>query len=76
MAQFTRMALRRGLLSCSLAIGLSIMINHHVTAQVLGAQHVVVIGIDGLSPDGIRKAATPHLHQLMKIGASTLHARP
>ena len=39
------------------------------------AEHVVVIGVDGLSPDGIQKAPTPHLHQLMKVGASTLHAR-
>jgi predicted AlkP superfamily pyrophosphatase or phosphodiesterase len=44
-------------------------------AQVSGVEHVVIIGIDGLSPDGVRKAATPVLHQLMKTGASTLHAR-
>jgi arylsulfatase A-like enzyme len=44
-------------------------------AQVPGVEHVVIIGVDGLSPDGIRKAATPNLHQLMKSGASTLHAR-
>ena len=41
----------------------------------ISARHVVVIGIDGLSPDGIQKGATPQLHQLMKSGASTLHAR-
>ena len=40
-----------------------------------GVEHVVIIGVDGLSPDGVRKAATPVLHQLMKTGASTLHAR-
>jgi predicted AlkP superfamily pyrophosphatase or phosphodiesterase len=44
-------------------------------AQVPGVEHVVIIGVDGLSPDGVRKAATPILHQLMKTGASTLHAR-
>ena len=44
-------------------------------AQVPGVEHVVIIGVDGMSPDGIRKAATPNLHQLMKSGASTLHAR-
>jgi predicted AlkP superfamily pyrophosphatase or phosphodiesterase len=44
-------------------------------AQVPGVEHVVIIGVDGLSPDGIRRAATPNLHRLMKAGASTLHAR-
>src|SRR5271157_6012000 len=44
-------------------------------AQVKGVDHVVIVGVDGLSPDGIRKAETPVLHGLMKEGASTLHAR-
>jgi hypothetical protein len=30
--------------------------------------------VDGLSPDGIQRAATPQLHLLMKVRASTLHA--
>ncbi len=42
---------------------------------VPGVDHVVIIGVDGLSPDGILKAPTPNLHRLMKGGASTLHAR-
>ena len=46
-----------------------------VSAQVSGVDHVVIIGVDGLSPDGIRKGVTPNLHQLMKTGASTLRAR-
>ncbi|MBX2892465.1 MAG: alkaline phosphatase family protein [Saprospiraceae bacterium] len=41
----------------------------------LGIRHVVVIGVDGLSPDGIRKAATPVLDRLMAEGAYTLQAR-
>jgi predicted AlkP superfamily pyrophosphatase or phosphodiesterase len=44
-------------------------------AQVPGVQHVVIVGVDGLSPDGIRTAETPVLDRLMKEGASTLHAR-
>jgi predicted AlkP superfamily pyrophosphatase or phosphodiesterase len=44
-------------------------------AQVAGVEHVVIVGVDALSPDGIRKADTPVLHRLMKEGASTLHAR-
>jgi len=38
-------------------------------------RHVVVIGVDGMSPDGVRKAATPVMHQMMQEGAFTLQAR-
>ena len=44
-------------------------------AQVPGVEHVVVIGVDGLSPEGVRRARTPVLHRMMAEGASTLHAR-
>ena len=40
-----------------------------------GIEHVVIIGVDGLSPAGIRQATTPTLDSLMKQGASTLEAR-
>lgn len=39
------------------------------------AQHVIVIGVDGLSPDGVMKADTPTLHDMMKRGAWSMHAR-
>ena len=39
------------------------------------ADHVVVLGFDGLSPNGIEKAKTPVFHELMRRGAFTLHAR-
>lgn len=39
------------------------------------AYRAVVIGVDGLSPDGIRNAKTPNLDALMESGAYTLHAR-
>lgn len=38
-------------------------------------KHVVIIGFDGLSPDGIEHALTPNFHKIMQEGASTLHAR-
>lgn len=38
-------------------------------------KHMVVIGVDGLSPDGVRKAQVPHLNRLMKEGAWTLQGR-
>lgn len=40
-----------------------------------GIQHVIVIGVDGMSPDGIRNADTPTMDYLMANGASTMQAR-
>ena len=37
--------------------------------------HVIIVGIDGLSVDGVQKANTPRLHELMERGAWTLEAR-
>ncbi len=45
------------------------------TEQSQKARHVVVIGFDGLSPDGLRNADTPHFDRLMAEGAYTLNAR-
>ena len=39
------------------------------------AKHFVVIGVDGMSPDGIEKANTPVMDKLMREGASTMYAR-
>jgi predicted AlkP superfamily pyrophosphatase or phosphodiesterase len=38
-------------------------------------KRVVVIGLDGLSPDGIRNASTPVLDSLMKNGSYSLNAK-
>ena len=40
-----------------------------------GIDHIIVIGVDGMSPDGIQKANTPMLDSMMQNGAFTLHAR-
>lgn len=37
--------------------------------------HVVVVGVDGLSPDGVRQASTPNLDALMEQGAYSFSAR-
>ena len=37
--------------------------------------HVVVIGVDGLSPIGLKQGDTPHLASLVRRGAHTWHAR-
>ena len=39
------------------------------------AKHVVIIGLDGTSPDGIRNSRTPNLDALRRRGARTFHAR-
>jgi len=37
--------------------------------------HVLIIGVDGLSADGVRNATTPNIHKLMDRGAWTLKSR-
>ncbi len=39
------------------------------------AGHVIIIGIDGLSPDGILNAETPVMDHMMENGSYSLHAR-
>jgi hypothetical protein len=39
------------------------------------AGHVIIIGVDALSPDGVMKADTPTLHDMMKRGSWSMHAR-
>lgn len=39
------------------------------------ADHVIIIGVDGMSPDGVMKAETPTLDQMMAGGSWSLHAR-
>ena len=38
-------------------------------AQAPDIQHVIVIGVDGMSPDGIQKANTPKLDSILKVAA-------
>ncbi len=39
------------------------------------AEHVIIIGVDGMSPNGILNAETPVMDQLMAEGSYTLNAR-
>ncbi|KKM88125.1 hypothetical protein LCGC14_1261920 [marine sediment metagenome] len=41
----------------------------------LGIEHVIVIGFDGLSPDGLHNSNTPIFDSLKNEGAYTMHAR-
>ncbi len=40
-----------------------------------GIEHVIVIGVDGLSPDGLRKAATPVIDDMITNGAVKWNVR-
>ncbi|GLU42993.1 hypothetical protein Musp01_06170 [Muricauda sp. NBRC 101325] len=40
-----------------------------------GIEHIIIIGIDGMSPNGIQKAHTPMMDSMIQNGAATLHAR-
>lgn len=42
-----------------------------VRAQAPDVKHVIVIGIDGMSPDGVRKAITPTIDSILKVAAYT-----
>lgn len=46
-----------------------------VRAQVPGVKHLVIIGCDGMSPDGVRQAHAPVMKRMMREGAFTLHGR-
>lgn len=43
--------------------------------KIKDLEHVFVIGVDGMSPDGIRNARTPVIDELVQDGAATFRAR-
>ena len=45
------------------------------TPGIAGVEHVVVVGVDGMSPDGVQKARTPVLNRLLDEGAFSFEAR-
>ena len=59
------------LLVCLLFFGFT----SEIVSQIPGVNHVVIIGCDGLSPDGVQKAKTPNMDSLMQRGAYTMRAR-
>ncbi len=38
-------------------------------------EHVIVLGVDGMSPSGVQKATTPNLNRVIRDGAFTFGAR-
>jgi len=49
--------------------------NGAVAETARKAGHVIIIGVDGMSPDGVRNAETPIMHDMMARGSWSLHAR-
>jgi predicted AlkP superfamily pyrophosphatase or phosphodiesterase len=37
--------------------------------------HVIIVGVDGMSPNGIQNANTPNMDFMMKNGSYSFHAR-
>ena len=66
-------ALGRTTIALALALGMASLPFPAAAAAL--AEHVIVIGCDGMSPDGIAHANTPHLDRMMAEGAWTMHAR-
>ena len=59
-----------------LVLGGLCLLNQTAFAPPLpGVSHFVVIGCDGMSPDGVLKAKSSVMRRLMKEGAWSLHAR-
>ncbi len=69
------LALAAGLASLSFPVSALAQAASAPGATPRRANHVIIIGVDGLSPDGVRTADTPTLDQLMAQGAWSLHAR-
>lgn len=61
--------------TASAVLFMILMLAGFTSAQVKGIEHVIVIGVDGMSPDGILGADAPNMVWLMENGASTFHAR-
>lgn len=63
-------------LLCLVAGGMTTGVHAQTAPSVTPpAGHVIIVGVDGLSPDGVMKADTPTLHDMMKKGSWSLHAR-
>ncbi len=68
---------QRGVLALLMAAGLLSALHStpEASAQVPGVEHVLLIGVDGLSPAGIDAAPTPVMDSLIRSGARSFTAR-
>ncbi len=67
--------MKRALMIAALAGAVLPMVSHAGGTPPPRASHIIIIGVDGMSPDGVRMARTPVMHRLMKNGSYSLHAR-
>lgn len=56
-------------------LGIALLFSCGSDGQKQLAKHVIIIGVDGMSPDGIRNAETPNMDEMMASGASSMEAR-
>ncbi len=56
-------------------LALLVSCNTSTTQYPSGIEHVIVIGVDGLSPDGLRKAETPVIDDMIANGAVKWNVR-
>ncbi len=70
-----RYTLSVSLLLCLFLVMMSCSSEQQQEPRVSGVKHIIIIGIDGLSPDGIENSDSPHIHHFINNGASTMRAR-
>jgi|GEM_PF-2161284 len=58
--------MKKGLTGCLLLLSAFLQAQEKLPK---GFEHVIIIGVDGMSPDGIKKANTPVMHKLIANGA-------
>lgn len=62
-------SVRTGILVSIITMAVAGCMNGKSGSYPSGIEHVIVIGVDGMSPDGIRKATAPNLKKMASEGA-------
>ena len=58
-----------------LPVLLALLVSSCQPVQRPSVDHVIILGVDGLSPSGVQKAITPNLNRVIRDGAFTFKAR-
>ena len=59
----------------SLMLASLVVLTLTANAQINGVKHVIILGVDGLSPMGVQQASTPAFNELLARGAFSFTAR-
>ncbi len=62
-------------LCCAAMLAVSCSQKDEQVPHVAGVEHIVIIGVDGMSPDGVLNSESPNMHHFIDIGTSTMHGR-